>query len=78
MTKAKIIDRIALTKSHSKHLQNSEKSEKSFSQEHGQLCNNNSDRSTYGKSKCPYCNEFSVVHEEGCMHCTNCGWSACG
>ena len=32
----------------------------------------------YGVSTCPMCEQLTLVHEGGCEHCTNCGWSACG
>ena len=31
-----------------------------------------------GYSKCPSCGEETLIHEDGCMHCRSCGWSACG
>ena len=31
-----------------------------------------------GFSKCPQCGGMSLIHEDGCMHCRSCGWSACG
>ena len=31
-----------------------------------------------GYSKCPQCGGMSLIHEDGCMHCRSCGWSACG
>ena len=27
---------------------------------------------------CPSCGEHTLVYEEGCLHCTNCGYSRCG
>ena len=27
---------------------------------------------------CPSCGEQTLVYEEGCLHCTNCGYSRCG
>ena len=27
---------------------------------------------------CPKCGEPTLVYEEGCLHCTNCGYSRCG
>ncbi len=32
----------------------------------------------YGYSKCPDCGQNTLIHEDGCMHCRSCGWSACG
>ncbi len=31
-----------------------------------------------GYSKCPQCGNMTLIHEDGCMHCKSCGWSACG
>lgn len=27
---------------------------------------------------CPSCGEHTLIYEEGCLHCTNCGYSRCG
>ncbi len=27
---------------------------------------------------CPSCGEQTLIYEEGCLHCTNCGYSRCG
>lgn len=31
-----------------------------------------------GYSQCPGCGQNTLIHEDGCMHCRSCGWSACG
>ena len=31
-----------------------------------------------GYSECPNCGQETLIHEDGCMHCRSCGWSACG
>ena len=31
-----------------------------------------------GYSICPNCGQETLIHEDGCMHCRSCGWSACG
>ena len=31
-----------------------------------------------GYSTCPNCGQETLIHENGCMHCRSCGWSACG
>ncbi len=31
-----------------------------------------------GYSTCPNCGQETLIHEDGCMHCKSCGWSACG
>jgi len=28
--------------------------------------------------KCPDCNKSTIIYQEGCKCCQNCGWSACG
>ena len=33
---------------------------------------------TFGLSKCPNCGGMTLIHEDGCMYCKSCGWSACG
>ena len=38
----------------------------------------NNQRGNFGISKCPQCGGMSLIHEDGCMHCKSCGWSACG
>lgn len=35
-------------------------------------------QSRQGYSKCPGCGQDTLIHEDGCMHCRSCGWSACG
>jgi len=30
------------------------------------------------KNGCPECSSGSLIFEEGCVRCTNCGWSKCG
>ena len=27
---------------------------------------------------CPHCGQKTLLHEEGCVKCTSCAWSACG
>ena len=31
-----------------------------------------------GYSTCPSCGQETLIHEDGCMHCRSCGWSAYG
>ena len=31
-----------------------------------------------GGKKCPECGQESLVYQEGCLVCTNCGHSKCG
>lgn len=62
MTKAKLIDRLELTRQKF----NREVQPEEAAEEH------------YGVSTCPMCEKLSLVHESGCAHCPSCGWSACG
>ena len=32
----------------------------------------------WGLSECPMCKRLTLKHEGGCVQCTSCGWSACG
>ena len=67
MEKAKTIDRLELTrKKFAKQLGLEDTQKEAPKDEH------------YGLSTCPYCEQLTLVHEGGCEHCTNCGWSACG
>jgi ribonucleotide reductase alpha subunit/intein/homing endonuclease len=29
------------------------------------------------KEKCPQCEQYEVIHENGCAYCKSCGWSIC-
>ena len=31
-----------------------------------------------GYSICPNCGQETLIHEDGCMKCMSCGWTACG
>ena len=64
MTKAKTIDRLALTRSKFKHL-NHEK------QQPEQQDNN------HGLQVCPNCGSKALRLDGGCMSCLSCQWSAC-
>ncbi|MBQ0115803.1 MAG: adenosylcobalamin-dependent ribonucleoside-diphosphate reductase [Bacteroidales bacterium] len=33
---------------------------------------------TQSGQKCPHCGQETLVYSEGCLHCTNCGYSRCG
>ena len=68
MTKAKTIDRLELTK---RKFSNSQ----SETQLEGQQ---EAHEEHYGLSTCPNCEQMTLIHEGGCEHCSNCGWSACG
>ena len=62
MTKCKPLDRIALTRERFPHMYEDEPV-----REHRE-----------GYSTCPSCGQETLIHEDGCMHCRSCGWSACG
>lgn len=81
MPKAKTIDRLALTMSHSTHLRR-------------RISNNTvPDEPISGISPddippdidihalgdvCPMCGQHTLIHESGCVKCPSCSWSACG
>ena len=67
MTKAKPIDRLALTRS------------KFGAKMYGDpLALTPEPEHRAGYSKCPSCGQETLIHEDGCKHCRSCGWSACG
>ena len=68
--KAKTIDRLALTRQKfgAKMYGDEVKPSKSTG------LNNHRE----GYSICPSCGQETLIHEDGCMHCRSCGWSACG
>ena len=70
MTKAKTIDRLELTKRKFSNSQSEAKNETQEQQEPHE--------EHYGLSTCPNCEQMTLIHEGGCEHCSNCGWSACG
>ena len=63
--KAKTIDRLALTR------------QKFGAKMYGDTQQTQPDHRE-GYSKCPSCGQETLIHEDGCMHCRSCGWSACG
>ena len=63
--KAKTIDRLALTRQKFGAKMYSDKQETQTDHREGY-------------SKCPSCGQETLIHEDGCMHCRSCGWSACG
>ena len=67
MTKAKPIDRLALTRSKFGTKMYGDKATLTPEPEH-----------RAGYSKCPSCGQETLIHEDGCEHCRSCGWSACG
>ena len=76
MPKAKTIDRLALTLSHSEHLR---KKFNSFSPVKNKTVKDfppDFDIHNLG-DECPMCHQHSLVHESGCVRCTACLWNAC-
>ena len=71
MGKAKTIDRLELTRRKFTNFQNEAQQ---VVHSEAQEVNNEH----FGLSTCPFCKKLTLVHEGGCAHCTNCGWSACG
>lgn len=63
--KAKTIDRLALTR------------QKFGAKMYGDKQETQPDRHE-GYSICPNCGQETLIHEDSCMHCRSCGWSACG
>ena len=61
--KAKTIDRLALTRQNF--------GAKMYGDKH-------TTQHREGYSTCPHCGQETLIHEDGCMHCRSCGWSACG
>ena len=88
MTKAKPIDRVELTRQKFGEKLNASKStpldlnpSKSTGLDREELTASNSrrlDEHREGYSTCPNCGQETLIHEDGCMHCRSCGWSACG
>lgn len=77
MGKAKTIDRLELTKRKFSNIQKESQNEtQTESQE--QRVQQEVHEEHYGLSTCPNCEQMTLIHEGGCEHCTNCGWSACG
>lgn len=67
---AKTLDRVELTR---------RKMQMATKREHfGEVNKMVKDSSKQGYDKCPECGEMTLVHEGGCMHCTSCGFDACG
>ena len=74
MTKAKTIDRLELTR---KKFSNSHNASHNEAQIEAQV-QQEVHEEHYGLSTCPNCEQMTLIHEGGCEHCSNCGWSACG
>ena len=67
MTKAKTIDRLELTRQKFGRKMYGDAIGRFEHSEHRE-----------GYSTCPNCGQETLIHEDGCMHCRSCGWSACG
>lgn len=63
--KCKPIDRLALTRKRFPHIYGDEKEIQQATHREGY-------------SICPNCGQETLIHEDGCMKCMSCGWSACG
>ena len=68
--KAKSIDRLALTRQ--------KFSAKMYGDKVNPSKSTGLDEHRKGYSICPNCGQDTLIHEDGCMHCRSCGWSACG
>ena len=68
--KAKSIDRLALTRQ--------KFGAKMYGDEVNPSKSTGLNEHREGYSICPNCGQETLIHEDGCMHCRSCGWSACG
>ena len=73
--KAKSIDRLALTRQKFGAKMHDDKPAKHF---HVIDYEPSEPEHREGYSTCPSCGQETLIHEDGCMHCRSCGWSACG
>ena len=86
MSKCKTIDRLALTRAKfGARMYGDEPAHKSVGEqiidglkEAIEAERTNNARHREGYSTCPSCGQETLIHEDGCMHCRSCGWSACG
>ena len=74
--KAKTIDRLELTRQKFSRSQNETPQE--AKQGNNPEALDDAQTEHFGLSTCPNCEQLTLIHEGGCEHCTNCGWSACG
>lgn len=82
MPKAKTIDRIALTLSHSNHLRKRSHNDNSVPNKPMRDIPPDDippdiDIHALG-DVCPMCGQHTLIHESGCVKCQSCMWSACG
>ena len=68
MGRAKVIDRLELTRKNSRLLRNNDAPKPEIP--------NVPEEERHG-TKCPKCGQYTVHHVEGCETCASCGWSAC-
>ena len=73
MTKAKTINRLELTRK-----KFGQKMYGDSSAHFGEANEMIKPQHRQGYSTCPNCGQETLIHEDGCMHCKSCGWSACG
>ena len=78
MAKAKTIDRVALTLSHSALLRNrNSKGNTDVPNEPTNDIPPDIDIHALG-DECPMCHQHTLIHESGCVKCPSCLWNACG
>ena len=82
--KCKTIDRLAFTRARCPNLQRQDSPRSVGEQiiaglkEAIEVERTNNATRRKGYSTCPSCGQETLIHEDGCMHCRSCGWSACG
>ena len=72
MAKAKIIDRLELTKRKFSH------SSSNFDDTPYEGVNELPPEPDIHGDVCPNCGQKTLIHESGCVKCPSCSWSACG
>ena len=72
MTKAKIIDRLELTKRKFNRLSSN------FDDTPYEGVNELPPEPDIHGDVCPNCGQKTLIHESGCVKCPSCSWSACG
>ena len=70
--KCRTIDRLAFTRARCPNLKTEDR------KHYEQPVAENVSQHREGYSTCPSCGQETLIHEDGCMHCRSCGWSACG
>lgn len=72
MTKAKIIDRLELTK------RKFNRSSSNFDDTPYEGVTELPPEPDIHGDVCPNCGQKTLIHESGCVKCPSCSWSACG